>query len=195
MTTDDPNDPLASRIRDAYERTPAPPPGSRERVLAVVRRRGRRAPWLDWLTTPVVVRFSPAAAIAACALIALASVALWRALPPAGRVATPGPDGAAVLASTAESALETEFVFVMPDARSVAVVGDFNEWSDSATVMRCAPDGVTWTARVRLAPGRHLYGFLVNGERWMTDPQAPLAPDPGFGGASSVVLVGKSVAS
>jgi hypothetical protein len=81
-----------------------------------------------------------------------------------------------------------KFVYVAPSAKSVYVVGDFNDWDATKTPMvRTATDGA-WTASLPMAAGRHLYGFLVDGT-WMADPTAPRAPDDGFGRVSSVKLV------
>lgn len=79
------------------------------------------------------------------------------------------------------------FVFVEPQAARVSVVGDFNGWNAAATPMR--RQGGVWSVTLPLSAGRHLYSYLVNGSEWIADPQAPLAPDDGFGHANSVVLV------
>jgi hypothetical protein len=44
---------------------------------------------------------------------------------------------------------------------------------------------------VPLAPGRHLYAFVVDGTRWTPDPNAPLAPGDDFGAPNSVIMVGE----
>jgi hypothetical protein len=82
------------------------------------------------------------------------------------------------------------FVLVAPHARDVAVVGDFNDWDATVTPMQRTPTGGTWSVTVPLTPGRHIYSFVVDGSTWVPDPAAPLAPDDGFGGSNSVVLVG-----
>lgn len=83
----------------------------------------------------------------------------------------------------------TRFVFVAPDAKQVAVVGDFNGWdTDSTHLVRHAGDGV-WTVDVPLRPGRYDYAFYVDGERWVADPAAPPAVGDTFGRPSSVVTV------
>jgi hypothetical protein len=42
---------------------------------------------------------------------------------------------------------------------------------------------------VRLPAGRHEYAFLVDGERWVADPNAPSSIEDEFGVESSVVTV------
>ena len=81
-----------------------------------------------------------------------------------------------------------QFVFVAPQAASVALVGDFNDWDPARSPMQTA-HGV-WATVVQLAPGRYRYAFLVNGVEWLADPSAPAAKDDEFGTPSSVVTVG-----
>jgi 1,4-alpha-glucan branching enzyme len=82
-----------------------------------------------------------------------------------------------------------QFVLVAPDARRVALVGDFNDWDPAATPLRASAGGA-WSAAVQLSPGRHRYAFVVDGVRWLADPAAPPAPDDDFGTPGSVVTVG-----
>lgn len=81
-----------------------------------------------------------------------------------------------------------QFVLVAPQASSVALVGDFNDWDPARSPMRTA-QGV-WATTVPLAPGRYRYAFLVNGVEWRADPGAPAARDDEFGTPSSVITVG-----
>lgn len=57
-----------------------------------------------------------------------------------------------------------------PAARSVSVIGDFNDWQPAATPMQRMPDG-RWMVSLDLAHGYHQYLFLVDG-RPMLDPNA-----------------------
>lgn len=81
-----------------------------------------------------------------------------------------------------------QFVLVAPQATSVALVGDFNDWDPGRAPMQTA-QGV-WATTVPLAPGRYRYAFLVNGVEWRADPGAPAARDDEFGTPSSVITVG-----
>ena len=82
-----------------------------------------------------------------------------------------------------------QFVVVAPQAASVSLVGDFNDWDPTRAPMRPAHGGV-WATVVSLGPGRYRYAFLVNGVEWRADPAAPAARDDEFGSPSSVVTVG-----
>ncbi|TMQ69175.1 MAG: hypothetical protein E6K80_12555 [Candidatus Eisenbacteria bacterium] len=82
-----------------------------------------------------------------------------------------------------------QFVLAAPKASHVTVVGDFNEWDPIATPMARRVDGA-WTAAIPVSPGRHVYAFIVDGDRWVSDPAAPMAPEDGFGIRNSVIVVG-----
>ncbi len=82
-----------------------------------------------------------------------------------------------------------QFVFEAGSARRVSLVGDFNAWSADSARMERAPDGGAWTVTVWMTPGRHVYAFVVDGERWVADPRAPAAPDADFGRPGSVIMV------
>ncbi|HSA55130.1 MAG TPA: hypothetical protein VLE53_05465 [Gemmatimonadaceae bacterium] len=84
------------------------------------------------------------------------------------------------------------FMLVAPEARRVALVGDFNQWNAGAAPMRRARDGQTWTIEVGLRPGRHAYAFVVDSDV-VPDPAAPSAVGEDFGVRSSVVLVSETL--
>jgi hypothetical protein len=75
----------------------------------------------------------------------------------------------------------------MPHAKSVGVMGAFNDWDASRSQMTRHEDG-TWTITLRVLPGSYEYQFLVDGKTRMTDPSAP-ATDSEFGEANSVLTV------
>lgn len=75
----------------------------------------------------------------------------------------------------------------VPAGAQVSLVGDFNDW-DITTLPMTLERGV-WTVTVPLSPGRHVYAFVANGERWIADPRAPRAPDADFGRPGSVIIV------
>ncbi len=62
------------------------------------------------------------------------------------------------------------FALLEPNAKHVALCGDFNGWSPSTMPMKRDKDG-QWVRTVALAPGRYNYKFVVDGQ-WMPDPQA-----------------------
>ena len=98
-------------------------------------------------------------------------------------VARPWTGGSDTVASSA-----FQFVLVAPQASTVSLVGDFNDWDPARSPMQTA-QGV-WATTVPLAPGRYRYAFLVNGVEWRADPGAPRTRDDEFGSPSSVITVG-----
>ncbi|HEY2027460.1 MAG TPA: isoamylase early set domain-containing protein, partial [Gemmatimonadaceae bacterium] len=82
-----------------------------------------------------------------------------------------------------------QFVLVAPTARSVAVVGDFNDWGlgDSALVAT-NHEGV-WSVTAPVPAGVHRYAFIVNGKQWVADPSAPRSAGDDFGMPSSALVV------
>jgi len=56
------------------------------------------------------------------------------------------------------------------NAKAVNLAGDFNDWSPGASPMTRSGD--EWVCAVRLAKGKHLYKFLVDG-KWLLDPANP----------------------
>jgi 1,4-alpha-glucan branching enzyme len=62
------------------------------------------------------------------------------------------------------------FICNAPQARSVSLVGDFNNWDPAAHPMKRTPGG-GWLLNMELRHGHHRYAFLVDGVLTL-DPQA-----------------------
>ena len=62
------------------------------------------------------------------------------------------------------------FYCAAPGAKSVSLVGDFNDWDPTSAPMRQQVDG-WWFLQVPLTHGHHQYRFLVDGKS-MLDPRA-----------------------
>ena len=146
----------------------------------VLRPRARGAAW--W-TTPITVRMSPLVGLAMAASVALVAVVSARAARP-----SMAPAVNTVAQTVHDTVNVVRFVFV-GDAKSVALVGDFNAWREDATPLATNGTGGTWSVSVPLPRGRHEYAFIVDGKRWVADPFAPSTSDE-FNTASSVVTVG-----
>jgi 1,4-alpha-glucan branching enzyme len=70
--------------------------------------------------------------------------------------------------SSPNSFKPVNFYCYAPEAESVQLAGDFNQWTEVA--MRQRPDG-WWCLQVELTHGHHQYRFLVDG-RPALDPHA-----------------------
>lgn len=173
--------------------------GLDDRIMDAVRAESvdlRRAHRRRWTAARYTVRLSPLGALgAAAAIAALLFGGVW-----AGRRsavdALPGPGLATSIAAQAPSAgagssavQSVRFEVAAPGAAQVTLVGDFNDWNPAATPLRATRRNGVWSVTVPIAPGRHEYAFVVDGERWIPDPHAPRAAAADFGSANSVVTV------
>ena len=84
-----------------------------------------------------------------------------------------------------------QFVLRSGTARGVSVVGDFNGWNPASARMARSPDGDLWSITIPVAPGRHMYGFMIDDTVFTLDPRAPRTRDPDLGVEGSVVIVGR----
>lgn len=55
------------------------------------------------------------------------------------------------------------FICHAPQAQTVFVVGDFNQWHPTSHPLRKHVDG-SWQGSITLAHGHHRYAFLVDGQ-------------------------------
>jgi len=75
------------------------------------------------------------------------------------------------------------------DVREVRVFGSWDDWGSPGVAMKLVEPGF-WEARVgKLAPGRHLYKFFLDGTRWLDDPDNPQKVPDGFGRLNSVMTI------
>ncbi len=164
-----------------------------EKVLVegrVLYKTAATSPNSSWWRTEWIVRISPRGGVAIAAgiaaLIAVSSVV-------GSRISARAPQAA--IAAQAAPARDTvqvvRFVFVDSGAASVALVGDFNEWTKGSTQLKRSGAPGVWTVSVALTPGRHEYAFIVNGSRWVADPLAVKSSDD-FGTESSVIRIGSA---
>lgn len=82
----------------------------------------------------------------------------------------------------------TQFVFEHTEATEISLVGDFNNWEVGETKLVKLPNGL-WTTTVPLAPGRHVYSYVIDGTLLVADPRAPKSGDADYGREGSVVMV------
>ena len=172
----------------------APAPDLSARVMAALPRSAPRsvsdrlAAALGWLWQPRPLRFTlrPAYGLAFAA-VAAAVLALPDA-PPSADVRAP----LAQVAAPAAPPVYVQFRIAVPNARTVSLAGTFTGWKPAVALQR-GDDG-EWTALVPLRPGVHDYAFVVDGERWVPDPNAPQVDDS-FGGTNSRISLPPIAAS
>jgi 1,4-alpha-glucan branching enzyme len=100
---------------------------------------------------------------------------------PAAPVAPPAPT------ATSAGTVPVNFTLVHGHARSVAVAGEFNNWSPTANPMIKADQ--QWRATILLKPGKYMYKFVIDGHEWITDPMNPNLVDDSLGGRNSMIFV------
>jgi hypothetical protein len=77
-----------------------------------------------------------------------------------------------VLGDTVDSALHdtlrlVRFVFHAPTAARVALAGDFNDWSSTATPLSDSASSGVWSVIVALEQGDRRYAFVVDDTQWV----------------------------
>jgi 1,4-alpha-glucan branching enzyme len=94
--------------------------------------------------------------------------------------------------SESAKASTVDVTFTLPaeiHADSVALCGEFNQWSAEDIQLERGGDG-NWLATLALEPGRsYRYRYLLDGERWENAWQADrYVPNP-YGSTDSVIIV------
>ncbi|MHB8883368.1 MAG: hypothetical protein ACYC69_17905 [Thermodesulfovibrionales bacterium] len=136
----------------------------------------------DFLFGERVLRWNVASFVAASAvlLVIIVSGLLYQSSGKSSRVADSVSPGSAVKT--------VSLSFNAPEAKAVSLAGDFNKWSVEAGAMKRKDDG-TWTIEVPLKPGIYHYMFVVDGEGWVSDPQAESYRDDGFGNKNAILRI------
>ena len=80
--------------------------------------------------------------------------------------------GDTVVATLRDTLRLVRLMFDAPDARRVAVAGDFNRWNSNATPLTRENGSREWSVTLALRDGKHRYAFVVDGTRWVPDPRA-----------------------
>ncbi len=164
---------LEHALEGVGEQRPEVPPYLAARVKARIAELPRPGRWRRlWARVPVLRPAATFAAVALAFFVGLLAREVHRLN--------------AVLADTGRTVV---IEFAAPDARDVRLVGDFNAWGRAEAPVRAERRDGRWVFRLRLDPGRYQYAFVVDGTKWLPDPNAAgIIPD-GFGGENSVLYV------
>jgi len=88
------------------------------------------------------------------------------------------------------AAVDHTFVYkANAEHQRVNLAGTFNNWNKDAWPMKVDADGRTWRFTTQLAPGKHLYKFVLDGDRWIVDPLAKKTEDDGGGNINTVLII------
>lgn len=178
-----------ARVAQDVRRMPEldPPPALVRGVMDAVRapRLSRWARFCRWFRSPRSITFTPLQVIPGTVGVVAVSMVLILLFSKGN-----GEKPLALMETTGRVPIVLNLR--MPDARSVAVVGTFNDWRASGYEMHRGSVGSVWTVTLWLPEGRYEYAFLVDGGTTMPDPSAPLHQDDGFGSWNAVLIVGSN---
>ena len=175
-------------------------PGSdlTDKIMRALPERPEPLPFYRWLLQPIRV---PAWALGALSLLLVGGtlyigrIGATDVKPPAA-VTAPAPATAMAPAPAADVApacpaprVMVRFLLKAPEASKVSLAGDFNDWSVEQTTLSDDDGNGVWTVTVPLQPGRYQYKFLLDGEKWVVEPDAPAYQSDGFGGKNSLLVI------
>jgi hypothetical protein len=146
--------------------------------------------WWEAVTRPLVtIPVRPAHTVATLAVVLITGLLAWPSPPsrPASSPASPPSVQPAAASSSAAETVWTRFVYTNETADSVAVAGDFSQWEPIPLSPHTVDGKTVWTGLVPVPRGEHEYQFVIDGERWVTDPLAPVKQDDGFGAKNAVL--------
>jgi hypothetical protein len=86
---------------------------------------------------------------------------------------------------------KVQFSLKLNDAKihTVAIAGDFNSWNQMDNLLE-DPDGDgIWTGTLKLKPGRYEYMFVLDGKKWVPDPNALRYVKDGFGNKNAILEI------
>lgn len=83
----------------------------------------------------------------------------------------------------------TYFEYTDRDAESVCVVGDFNSWETNKDMLKDHDGDGKWEGRFLIDKGTYMYMFVINGEKWYSDPNASEFSEDGYGGKNSIIQI------
>lgn len=183
-------DPLLASVVAELRRPVEVDPRLDDRVMAaitapkVIPLQPRRRPWL---LRPVTLSLPRLAVVAAAAAVAFVGIRMWQGDAGEG-AAGPVIDVVQASAGASTALVSHQFIFAGAGARSVRLVGDFNDWDPEGTPMEMiSPDGL-WSVTLPLAPGTYRYQFVVDDTLRVLDPTVP-ALSSEFGSPNSVVTI------
>ena len=162
------------------------------RVMRAVRGlpRHRFGLWLR-LNAPRTVTIKPLSwGVLAASLTLFAAVGVPHAFAALHRAAQPITTALFPSTKPEVKSQRVQFVLVAPDAKKVAVVGDFNGWdAQHAGYQAQHRGGGVWSVTAPVPVGHHRYSFVVDDSVWVADPTAPRAVDNDFGMNNSAIVV------
>lgn len=157
---------------------PIPVPGNlTEKIMAKVSKREIQISWIDYFKSRISIprpSFRILGAAAAAIFVFFIFAFIFNA-----------PDISPICSA------EVQFSLKLNDSKAhiVAIAGDFNGWSPQANLLE-DPDGDgIWTGTLNLEPGKYEYMFVIDGEKWLPDPNALRYVKDGFGNKNAILEI------
>jgi hypothetical protein len=137
-----------------------------------------------WVSTPRSINITPIRLIPAAAAISVALLLTIHFFPKH--------ESHMEMDQGEQTLVSVTFTFNYPQARSVSLLGSFNQWKPGGLAMRSASEKKVWVLELQLPEGRHEYAFLVDGNVVVPDPKARFSQDDGFGNKNSILFATKA---
>ena len=157
---------------------PLPVPGNlTQKIMAKVSREEIQPSWIDYFKSRIFIplpSFRILGAAAAAIFVFFAFTFIFNT-----------PDTPSICSA------EVQFSLRIGDskAHTVAIAGDFNGWNPQANLLE-DPDGDgIWTGTLKLEPGKYEYMFVLDGEKWLPDPNALRYVKDGFGNKNAILEI------
>lgn len=96
--------------------------------------------------------------------------------------------GALTYVHRENSLVNITFRVRVPNARTVYVLGSFNQWGDVPEKLRNNGNGV-FTLTLKLKPGMYQYVYKVDDKEILSDPHARLYTQDGYGQRNAILIV------
>lgn len=192
------------KLRSIFTELPRPenfevPPGFSDRVMHQIEYKKAEEgqsiiekvqSWLERLLTPRQIHLRPVYALATVVLLVASLLFPLYLVDEQPQLADSEPLTQSIqqVSGTTDQAW-MRFVYIDKSAESVAVAGDFTGWESIPLSKQEINGEQVWTGLISMTRGEHRYMFVKDGEKWVTDPLAPVHREDGFGNKNAVIYL------
>lgn len=146
--------------------------------------------WLEAFITPRAFQLRPVFALSLLLIVILSPAIPFYFMQTGNQIAqTQNEVNAVQTVSEKQNQVWVRFIYVDDSAESISIAGDFNDWDPIALTKQEVEGQHVWTGFLTIPRGEHKYMFVVNGEKWVTDPLADMYQDDGFGNKNAIIYL------
>ncbi|MFP8488399.1 hypothetical protein ACKGJO_04805 [Gracilimonas sp. Q87] len=146
--------------------------------------------WLQSIFTPRSYQLSPALITFAVTLVILIpALSLYLSQTDARTIVQSNDMATTQTVAEKKELVWVRFIYVDENADKIAIAGDFNDWEPYQLSEQQVNGKDVWTGFFSMPRGENKYMFVVNGEKWVTDPLANMYEDDGFGNKNAVIYL------